>query len=93
MIDEDDNKTSNLPAPKKSDAAKRQAEFKRRQRAAGLRQVAVWINAEAWNLGFAAGEAGQPAIPISPDATDAWSWFGGWVEGNRKWEKLLQQKL
>lgn len=86
MIDEYENKTGDLLASGQSKVARRQSEFKRRQRAAGLRQVTVWINAEAWNLGFAAGEVGQPATPIPPAASDAWSWFGGWIEGNRKWK-------
>lgn len=90
MIDENNNKAGDLLAlvPTKSDTAQRQSAFRRRQREAGLRQVTIWMNAEAWNLGFAAGAAGAPATPISPGAADALSWFGGWIEGESRRKKL-----
>lgn len=88
MQDEHDEKKRAARAA----VAQRQAEFKRRQRLAGLRQVTVWVNDDSWNFGFAAAQAGQPATPVPPEAVDAWSWYGGWLDGDRKRQKSFAAK-
>lgn len=77
MIDEKDK-------PQPSAVTRRQAEFKARQRAAGLRQVTFWLHADSWNAGFSAGENGEPATSVPGDVVDELSWFGGWVGGKNK---------
>jgi ribosome modulation factor len=42
------------------------------------------IDRKAWQEGFAAGEAGRIAgrCPYAAATTEAWSWHGGWIEGD-----------
>ena len=76
----EDTKTSELL---KSPGAKRQEAYRHRQQAAGRKQRVVWIHDDAWQAGFAAGEAGTPSTPVPP-GTDGLSWFSGWIEGEAK---------
>jgi ribosome modulation factor len=42
---------------------------------------------QAWDEGFAAGEAGRSWIrhcPYRGASVEAWSWLSGWIEGDAK---------
>lgn len=80
MKDPKDKQTGDLL---KSPVAKRQAAFRERQRAAGKKQVTVWITEADWQAGFDAGAAGRPANPV-PQGLDGLSWISGWIEGDAK---------
>jgi len=70
--------------------AEKQAGYKARQRAAGKKQVTVWLDAAVWQTGFDFGHEGR-AIPEQIEG-DELSFLSGYIEGKAKWEKTLVEK-
>lgn len=81
MKDTLDTKTTDLLKP--SGAARRQAAYDSRKKAAGYKRISVWIHEGAWQAGYDAGLAGIPSTP-SPAGLDGLSWISGYIEGQAK---------
>lgn len=81
MKDPLDSKTTDIL--KTSGAARRQAAYDIRKKAAGYKRTTVWIHQGAWQAGYDAGLAGIPSTPSPPDL-DGLSWISGYIEGQAK---------
>lgn len=64
----------------------RKARYRANKRAAGFRQVALWIHTESEKEGAAAAARGEPSAPDTPPH-DLLSWLVGWAR-----EKEAQQE-
>lgn len=75
MKDPDDKSTADLLDPARDD---RRARYRANKKAAGFRQVALWIHRESEQEGAAAAARGAPSVPQTPP-DDLLSWLVGWA--------------
>jgi len=86
MKDNRDRATGDLL---KSADARRQAEFKERQRAAGFAQKTVWVRKADYDAGKLAAELGSTNASDCPPDRDRLSWMLGYCEELNRFQRAL----